>query len=374
MSAVRSRARRSWLLLHRWLGLVLGLWFLLLGLTGSMLVYYRGIDEQIDARLAHRPQARALPTLESVYQSLRRAHPQREAGWRLEVPQRVGEPVTARFLKPVETQGRGFAPLLATVDPVSLEVVANRFWGEHATTWIYDLHYTLLLGEPGHQIVGWGGLVLLVSVVSGAVLWWPARGQWSRALHFKRHASGVRRVYDLHKLAGVYGGLVLLILGFTGAVLALPDVVRPWVAQVSPLTPMPKPVPSGASGPRWSVDAAVARAVAVFPGSEPRWVDVPAAPGGLYRVRLRQPGEPGDRFPDSLVWVDSVTGQVVAQRDPKAYTGGDVFLQWMHPLHSGEGFGAIGRLIVCVSGLVPVLLAVTGWLRWRDKRRARRPR
>jgi uncharacterized iron-regulated membrane protein len=35
-----SRARSLWLRLHRWLGLGLGAVFVLLGLTGSLLVFY----------------------------------------------------------------------------------------------------------------------------------------------------------------------------------------------------------------------------------------------------------------------------------------------------------------------------------------------
>lgn len=105
---------------------------------------------------------RALPALEPVYQALLQAHPQRGPAWRIELPQAPGETITARFLKPVETAGQGFGPLLATVDPVSLQVVANRLWGQHLGTWLYDLHYSLLPGEAGMQWVGGSGLLLLV--------------------------------------------------------------------------------------------------------------------------------------------------------------------------------------------------------------------
>ena len=81
---------------------------------------------------------------------------------------------------------------------------------------------------------------------------------------------------------------------------------------------------------------------------------------------------PGDRFPDTLVWIDSTRGEIVARRDPRHFSAGDTVWQWMHPLHSGEGFGPVGRLLVCLCGVLPVLLAVTGLWRWLDKRRARR--
>lgn len=378
----RGRRRAVWLSLHRWLGLGLGLWFIILGLTGSVLVFYRGLDELIDPRLAARPGAQTLPAMEAVYQALLQAHPQRGPGWRIELPLATGETITARYLKPVETAGQGFAPLLATVDPVSLQVVANRFWGRHLGTWLYDLHYSLLLGEAGLVWVGVSGLLLLVALGSGLWLWWPPRHAWRRALHFKRGASAPRRVYDLHKLAGLAAVPLLGVLALTGAVLALPQWAKPVVAAWSPLTPMPKLVlPAalpqsahadavGAVG-RLPLDAALQRAEQVFAGAVVRWVDMPASPGAPYRLRLRQPGEPGDRFPDTWLWLDSRSGQVLARHDPARFTAGDSLLRWMHPLHSGQAFAWAGRVVVCLCGLLPLLLGVTGWLRWRGKQRAR---
>lgn len=375
MSAVSPRARRVWLQIHKVLGLALGLWFLLMGVTGSLLVYYRGLEAQLDARLREQPGVTAPAKIAEVHRTLVAAHPQRGTGWRIEVPPRPGEPVTARFLKPVETQGAYFAPLLATTDPSGRTLVANRFWGETPGTWIYDLHFSLLGGELGVKVVGWGGVALAASLVSGLVIWWPARGRWRQALRLRRGVSTVRRVYDLHTVFGALGAVLLLILALTGSAMALPDLVKPMIASVSPLTPVPRPAvppPAEAAGPRLDADAAIARAMQAFPGAQVRWIDTPATDGGLYRIRLRQPGEPGDRFPDTLVWIDSTRGEIVARRDPRHFSAGDTVWQWMHPLHSGEGFGPVGRLLVCLCGVLPVLLAVTGLWRWLDKRRARR--
>lgn len=375
MSAVSPRARRVWLQIHKVLGLALGLWFLLMGVTGSLLVYYRGLEAQLDARLREQPGVTAPAKIAEVHRTLVAAHPQRGTGWRIEVPPRPGEPVTARFLKPVETQGAYFAPLLATTDPSGRTLVANRFWGETPGTWIYDLHFSLLGGELGVKVVGWGGVALAASLVSGLVIWWPARGRWRQALRLRGGVSTVRRVYDLHTVFGALGAVLLLILALTGSALALPDLVKPMIASVSPLTPVPRPAvppPAEAAGPRLDADAAIARAMQAFPGAQVRWIDTPATDGGLYRIRLRQPGEPGDRFPDTLVWIDSTRGEIVARRDPRHFSAGDTVWQWMHPLHSGEGFGPVGRLLVCLCGVLPVLLAVTGLWRWLDKRRARR--
>ena len=63
---------------------------------------------------------------------------------------------------------------------------------------------------------------------------------------------------------------------------------------------------------------------------------------------------------------------ILAVRDIADDSAGDRFLDWMHPLHNGEAFGMPGRLFAAVGSLLPLLLFVTGWLRWRHKTTARK--
>ena len=111
---------------------------------------------------------------------------------------------------------------------------------------------------------------------------------------------------------------------------------------------------------------------AALPGAEAAWLEMPADAHGAWRVSLRLPGDPGRRFPHSQVWVDPWSGEVLHVRDARRDRAGDVFLNWMHPLHSGEAFGLTGRVLIFVAGLIPLLLAVTGFLRWRQKARVAR--
>lgn len=80
MSAVSPRARRVWLQIHKVLGLTLGLWFLLMGVTGSLLVYYRGLEARLDARLREQPGVTAPAKIAEVHRTLVAAHPQRGTG------------------------------------------------------------------------------------------------------------------------------------------------------------------------------------------------------------------------------------------------------------------------------------------------------
>lgn len=370
---MRAAIRRRWLSVHLYLGLGLGGLFALLGLSGSVLVFYLEVDGLLNPQISVAAPALA-PSPDAVLRRLQALHPERTGPWRIEMPLAPDRPVLVRYYNPPETAGRGFAPLMLSLDPHTLAETSHRYWGDYLTTWLYDLHYTLLLGQTGRDIVGYIGLLLLASLLSGLTLWWPSRARLAAALRPVLRAGVVRKVYDLHVLSGVYGLVVLATLAFTGTVLALPDVARAAVARLSPLTPAfgARAGLLVADAPGLSLGDAIAIGRTHFPGAELRWVETAGHAGTPVSLRFHRPGEPGRRFARNQVWIDPGTGAVVALRDTRDNSGGDSFMDWMHPLHNGEAFGLTGRILACVGGLLPTVLLLTGWLRWRHKRSARR--
>ena len=45
------RSRSAWFTVHRWLGILLGLWFAMVGLSGAILVFEDPIDAWLNPRL-----------------------------------------------------------------------------------------------------------------------------------------------------------------------------------------------------------------------------------------------------------------------------------------------------------------------------------
>lgn len=369
MQPARKRWRQFWLALHCHLGLWLGLLFAVAGLSGSLLVFYVEIDQWLNPRIALATAAPP-PSLQPLASALQAAHPGRGGAWRIEMPLTAGSPLTARYDKPEESRGRKFAPLLVSLDAGKAAVTGSRFWGRTAMTWLYDLHYLLLIDGWGATLMGVTGLLLALSLLSGLALWWPANGNWRSALRLRWQAGTVRRTYDLHKFGGIAGGAVLLVLALSGFALSLPGWANPLISWFSPVSARPHVHSQQSGGNRIGFDAALGVARSRFPGAAPRWVESPADEAGSYLIRMYQEGEPGRRFPRTLVWVDQYSGAVLAQQDARRRTAGDELLAWLHPLHSGEAFGLPGRIIVLLSGLILPLTYLTGLLRWRQKRRA----
>ncbi|HMW24664.1 MAG TPA: PepSY domain-containing protein [Burkholderiaceae bacterium] len=382
---LRQRLRERWRLVHLWLGWGLGALFALFGLSGSLLVVYPELDALMNPALIWRPEQGCIRQWEPVLQALQRAEPWRERGWRIELPEGGCGTVTARYLRPPERAGAFFAPRLVSLRADTLEPVAQRYWGETAMTWLFDLHYTGLAGTTGRSVVGVLGLLLLASLVSGLLLWWPrSAAQWRSAWWPKPDAGSARRTWDRHRLVGLYGAPLLLLLALTGALLALPQWVDPLVASLSAPLPLPTArstppaatattpaaVPA-ASAARIPLDQALAAAQARFPLAQARWVDTPDGPEGVYRVRLQQPGEPSRRFPKTWVLVDAYSAAVLGVRDAQQQGHGDAGLAWLHPLHNGEVAGWTGRALVALAGLALPYLWITGLRRWLDRRRGR---
>lgn len=364
----QQRMRRFWIAAHLYLGLSVGLIFALTGLTGSALVFYLEIDRMLNPALQVTPMASQRKSYEDVLEALQKAFPERRGSWRLEVPRANDQAIIARYYKPKERAHLGFAPLMVAVNPYTAEVINQRFWGDYAMTWIYDLHYTLLMDQTGRVIMGVLGLFCLISIATGVYLWWPKHAKFRAALSLRWRSGVLRKLYDIHTLTGMYTLALLLILILSGLLLEVPQWFTPAINNISPLAQKHVFESVNEDGfPAIAVDEAVEIAQAQFPDAQLRWIETPQDDFGVFVIRFKQLAEVGNRFPKSYVWLDQYTGEVLAVQDALKSHAGDTFMDWQHPLHSGEAFGLFGRLLVFFSGFIPITLLITGYLRWKRK-------
>ncbi len=369
-AGVSGRSWRIWVRrVHLWLGLSLGLLFVVIGLTGSALVFYVGIDEALHPE-AH-SDARALapgwssPVWDRALATGRAAGFDPAGKWSFEVTGEGGA-IPARYYPP-SAPGAAHSPRqMLWFSPDGGRIVRVAPWGGYLMSWIYELHMQLLAGDMGLQIVGWSGVAMLFLLATGVIAWWP-RGSWAKALAFKRRATPIRRLRDLHKLTGVGSALLLMIITATGVILALPSVKA---ALLAPL-PVPEPRSSGGIGMPISLHRALGVARAAIPSARLVFIDVPGDGGQPYRFRLQVSGDPHARFPGSYVFVDRHTARVVAVQDVRSGGIGTAINAWVRPLHDGSVGGLPMRIVTVLIGFAPTLLAATGFLHWRRRVRKR---
>ena len=358
--------RGIWLQVHLCLGLTLGVVGALISVTGSILVF----DHEIDASL--NPQRYAVSGSQTALgysdyvQRAAQAVEGRARPTNLRLPE--GEDVPVVVFARARAEGGGFHRVY--LDPPTgrvLEVsAAGGFIG-----WAHNFHESLTLREyMGREVVGAVGIAMLISSLSGIYLWWPPNGLGRRAFGFR---PGFAPSRNLHYTFGFYGSLVLAMLSFTGVFLAYPEPGRAVVSAFGPVSPSPRNVLAPeSSGRPIAPDEAVEIARALYPGAKVTSVGLPSGPRGAYRVSLREPGDASARV-GPVVFLDPRTRAILQRTDRATRTGGDRFLVWQRILHEGEAFGVVGRVVICITGLLPPLLVVTGtmiWLRQRRKPRA----
>lgn len=359
--------RATWLKIHLYLALIAGFFFALMGLTGSLGIYREELDELLNPQLVIEQPQGSYQSLDRIMVSVHAAHPNRYGSWTLEMPRSPHGMITAWYDKPTETFFELYAPLMVSVNPYTGEVVANRFWGKTATTWLLDLHTQLRLDRFGWNVVGFLGLLLIISCGTGLYLWWPGISELGQALKIRHRAGMMQLTFDVHRLLGLFSAVALLLLASTGFLLSYPSVLE-FLAGSSGMehgqtgrnitsTAVPNNHPTGLA-------AASIVAQGPFPRAELRRVTTPTGDTGIYRINLRQSSEINHRHPFTTVWVDRWSGQIKEVRNPAKFSKGEIFASWIWPLHTGEALGATGRFVWFFAGLSLFVLYVSGLLRW----------
>lgn len=369
LRVARARLTRARILirrLHLWLGLSVGALFVLLGLTGSALVFYVEIDNLLhpEAQVAASapPPGWQSPVWDRALATGRARFRDAAGRWSFEATD-VGGAIPARFYPAVTPTGHHGAPrTMVWFSADGTRILRTAPWGGYLMSWLYELHMQILMADTGRQIVGWSGVAMLVLLASGIIAWWP-RGPWAKALAFKRHAAPIRRLRDLHKLSGLASAGLLALLVATGILLALDD-VKAWMLAPPPV-PAPHSVATG--GAPISIATALSAVHRAVPDSRLAFVDVTGAGDVPIRVRITLPGDPHRRFPGSYVFVDRFSGRVLAVHDGRR---AGVVALWMRSIHDGSIGGLATRILAVLLGFVPLVLFVTGWLHWRRRRRA----
>ena len=381
---VSGRLRTILVKLHLYIGLVFGLLFVMMGLTGTVISWRDEIDTWLNPDLLQATSATRIPvgaaTVESVTAKLM-SDPQYGKPNLLMLPTDEHDVFIAYYpiQGPQAMPGRSRQVM---VDPITLAVKGERLFGvpgisrQQIMPTLFHLHRYLLSGDTGKTITGVTGMMLFFTVLMGVVLWWPklrlrALKQSVRITH---GGSWSRFIYTFHRAGGIFVAPVLATIAFSGWYLNLPKWVTPIISTVMTVSPPPKhqsatpPAGTHAITPAQAMTAAQQQ----FPGAQVTRISLPRKPGDAYEIRLRQEGEVRADSGATRLWLDAYTGHPLGARDPRDAPSGDTFVNWLFPLHTGEAFGVYGRAFITVFGLIPLAFAVTGVLIWWKRRSGHR--
>jgi uncharacterized iron-regulated membrane protein len=265
------------------------------------------------------------------------------------------------------------------VDPHRGDVLFVRDMRWDPIGLILRAHQSLLLpGALGRRVVGLAVLLFVLSLLTGAVLWFPPRlrSLWRRgALRRRLIIPGRRRAgrldYDLHRALGGYVLVVALVLALTGLTWSFAWVDHAVYRLVTGGAAPPAPgvwrsTDAPVAGGPAALDVAVAAAGRTFPNFARLEVALPTDPADPLSVCANPETATSHRA--ECLWFDRHTGRRLGadrDRDPNV---GDRLRSMTYDIHTGRIAGMPGRLIVFLASLVAASLPVTGALVWWNRR------
>ncbi|MGD8339839.1 MAG: PepSY-associated TM helix domain-containing protein [Gammaproteobacteria bacterium] len=131
----------------------------------------------------------------------------------------------------------------------SVLVYRNEFYAAASTDtqiWLIstliELHADLLAGPVGRKVNGIGAFAVLLSALTGFVIWWPGIKRWRRSLVVRRGVGLKRLIWDLHSAVGIWTLAFTLVFAVSGIYLSFPLVFHSFVDWYYGLgTPPPRP-------------------------------------------------------------------------------------------------------------------------------------
>jgi uncharacterized iron-regulated membrane protein len=208
--------RKALFQVHLWTGISLGLYVLLMSVTGSALVFRRELARTLarEPHVAAGPGARLSET--EVKQIAKRAYPDYEVTrvWQRKNPDQAVEIWLERGGKKLQ---RLFNPYTGADLGDSLRL------GFRFVLWLVDLHDNLLSAQTGRLINAVGGIFSMLLGLTGAVIWWPGIDTWRRSLSFRWKTNPKRFNWTLHSALGFWTFAFFFMWAISGIYLSIPD-------------------------------------------------------------------------------------------------------------------------------------------------------
>ena len=342
--------------IHGWLGLILGVFLTVLGITGSLLAFLPELE------VAEAPKLMAVKPSEGwispgkVLTEVARAYPD----YRLFLLVLPIEQTMPYRVYVADSKGELFR---ASVNEYTGEILGLLPEAKRSTAWLGNLHTTFFLGPWGYVIGAIFSITLVISAVTGFYVHLKIiRGMFQKT----RGKKGLRLLFsDWHRLISLASLVLTLVLAVTAVYLGF--------SRFSAAT-HPQKAPPAASGqahmvlPPLSIETYLNAAAEVFPQKRPEVIVFSPAPGGPLAIETREHERKFFRT-FSQVMLDSKTGAVLGQYDA-LHAGYRPKLQGvMLALHIGDFGGLPVKIIYCITGLTPGFLTVTGFVMWLKRKR-----
>ena len=348
--------------LHRYIGLAVGLILVIVGLSGSLLVF----NHEINVALVKQKYVQVVPqeqtlSLDAIATSVSTTYANKP-DYKIHQLDLNFDPDIYKFrLKNSEDE-----QLEVFVDAYTGKVLGTRQRDKAFFDKVYSLHYQLFAGDIGTIIVGVAALLLFFLTATGLILW----NGWRNLLagfKIKLNASKKRKNYDIHKVSGIIALVFLAMISISGFAWNFYAKIEPAIYNLtfSPQPPEVKSIPTGEE--TISLEEAVNRAKATIPNAKASFISIPTEPEEVFTVYMKQPED--KQYFANNVQIDRYSGEVLYFLNSRTASLGDRILNAFSPMHYGTFGGLPTRVLYVFVGLSPTVLFITGLTMYRLRRR-----
>ncbi|MCE7062221.1 PepSY domain-containing protein [Dyadobacter sp. CY343] len=365
----KFRLNQTLFRLHSWLGLITGIFLILLGLSGSVLVFKTELDQ-----LANQDLLRVSPletgnsgdALMRCYETITSRYPNLDGIAWLNPAARPDEAYNFRIYfndKKMLTYDLALISFNPYTGAILREGPATDFMPSFIE-WLFQFHFSFQLGIPGAALTAIFGITMLLSVLTGAIVY--KKMIW-KVLTFRisLNRKNWRTISsDLHRIVGVWSLVLNAVIFFTGFWMNMFALeAKTWEKEIVATKPN--------TFMAVSADTMYRTALSAFPNLEPTYAYLPTQPERKFEVRGYEKGQWKLFGAGNSVRIDQQTGKVFQVTKLADKSLGERIEATFHPLHIGNFGGTAVKILYVIIGLTPGLLAVTGFMLWW--RRVRKP-
>ena len=370
-------ARRLNFQVHLWAGIILTLYLVVIGITGSILVFRPELEQLSGLKPWQGIRVKEpLADITTVVENLRAAYPR----YRI-VSVDVPTENDATFVAVLQERSR----IKVACGPADGKVLGEFPRGRNWLDVVQELHETLLVQQRGRgrMLNGIGAAFLLLLNATGMVIWWPGIRNWKRALKVDFRRNWRRINFDLHVAVGFWTILIASFWALSGIYFGWPRQVFNLVNSISPVITARPPaisVTPESNAPELDLHALVGRAYAIDPGTTLGGISFPYGRRAPLGILMRRRKSPGYEYVDT-VYFNPYSGEFISTWQYGVNQSlGDWIIWSQIPLHFGTYWGLGVKVVWCAAGLAIPVLAVTGLLmywnralrrRWKTLRKAR---
>lgn len=352
--------------LHSWVGLICGIALLVIGLTGSVLVFHQEIsnavypDETLNSDFT--PASTRLPITE-LTSTVEQQFPNFWIrGWlfNYDSPQKD----RAYLME----KGKNDWYLLY-VDPYTSQTSPDPIkTNQTIYGWFVDLHYTFFADHLGMAIAGIFALSFIFLSLSGIYLHRP----FFKAL-FRLRLKASSRIFfsDLHKAIGIATIPLNFLLGFTGAYWNITHVAHELIEHSG--EEHDHPTEHEFPAYRDQIEKIPSIAQETIPGYSLNYIYFPREEEPNFYLYGQHPGAGILRsLYGSQIWIDAQTGAVTYAQDLRKANIWTQVIDSFEPLHFGGFGGLTTKILWCLAGFSPAALSITGTLMYFKRGRKRK--